>query len=246
MQMSRLLCAMLLAGAAMLAMPRTSSAADAAARLEAIAVTGTAVTEEAADMADISFALEENAASAETARNALAGRIEILKKSLSSQRIAGKDIKTSGYYFNPRYEYVKDKRVKRGYTAAVTVNVTVRDLSRLSSVMDDAITLASASIRRLDFDLSDRDGISRALLKEAVADAREKAAIVAAAGGRTLGVLIHANIGNAGGASRVDRQNEASPMNYGKAALSAEASPTELYPGTISVSCSVYTEFALK
>ena len=144
MQMSRLLCAMLLAGAAMLAMPRTSSAADAAARLEVIAVTGTAVTEEAADMADISFALEENAASAETARNALAGRIEILKKSLSSQRIAGKDIKTSGYYFNPRYEYVKDKRVKRGYTAAVTVNVTVRDLSRLSSVMDDAITLASA------------------------------------------------------------------------------------------------------
>lgn len=246
MQTNRLLCVMLLAGAIMLAMPRSSSAADGAARLEVITVTGTAVTEAAADMANISFVLEENAASAETARNALAGRIEILKKSLSSQQIAGKDIKTSGYYFSPRYEYVKDKRVKRGYTATVTVNVTVRDLSRLSSVVDDAIALASASVHSLNFGLSDRDGISRALLKDAVADAREKAAVVAAAGGRTLGALVRADIGNAGGASRVNRQNEASPMMYSKAALSAEAAPTELYPGTISVSCSVYTEFSLK
>lgn len=88
MQTNRLLCAMLLAGAIMLAMPRSSSAADGAARLEVITVTGTAVTEAAADMANISFALEENAASAETARNALAGRIEILKKSRSSRRPA--------------------------------------------------------------------------------------------------------------------------------------------------------------
>ena len=82
------------------------------------------------------------------------------------------------------------------------------------------------------------------LLEEAVTNARSKAAVVARAGGRTLGRLIHAGFSTSGNVTHTMNRN----MMMAKAASldAAEASPTELDPGVITVNANVDLEFALE
>ena len=77
-----------------------------------------------------------------------------------------------------------------------------------------------------------------------MANAKEKAAIVARAGGRQLGHLLSANIGAVGGA----RMNSYAADEFMATKAMANDSayvPTTVFAGTIDVSVSVYTLFSL-
>ena len=100
------------------------------------------------------------------------------------------------------------------------------------------------TVDRVEFGLKNRSLFENSLLEEAVANARSKAAVVARAGGRTLGHLIHASFSTMGDATRTVNRN----MMMAKAASmdAAEAVPTELDPGIITVDASLSLEFALE
>lgn len=220
--------------------PKTASADEM--DRNTIAVTGTAVMEAEPDMATVRFELVKSADTAESARNSLAVELNSLKKVFSGQLIDPKDIKTSGYRINPIYAFIKGKQVQKGFNAEVTSVVKVKDLNKLSAVIDRSIKNTSAEINGVDFSLQKRELIERKLLGEAVTNAQEKATIVAHAGGRMLGNLIHADISSSGGETVV-------PMarNMMMAKMdTAEAEPTNLSPGTITVRTTVRTVFALK
>ena len=210
---------------------------------DSISVNGHAIAEVAPDMATLYGNLEKRAAAAETARDNLAKEMASFKRVLLGQMISGQDIKTIRYSLQPEFSYEKNKRRLTGYVARADYKVKVNDLEKLGAVIDKSIG-CNFTVDRVEFGLKNRSLFEISLLEEAVANARSKAAVVARAGGRTLGHLIHASFSTMGDATRTVNRN----MMMAKAAGmdAAEAVPTELDPGIITVDASLNLEFALE
>ena len=210
---------------------------------DSISVTGSASAEAVPDMAVVSLSMTEYGKSAADARTAIAARIEKLNKLVLSMGIAAKDFKNSGYELAPNYVMEGNKRVQKGYAGTASFAVTVGNLANLGAVIDESAAKCSASVNNVDFGLQKRDQIERRLLSAAVKDAKERASVVAASGGRTVGALISANIGNAGAPSPMRGMMM---KNFSGDAVSLAGVQTELSPGVIKVSVSMNLVFELK
>ena len=213
-----------------------------AAERDSISVNGHASAEVAPDMATLYGNLEKRAAVAETARENLAKEMAAFKHVLMGQMITGQDVQTVRYTLQPEYSYEKGKRRLTGYVARANYKVKIKDLEKLGTVIDKSIG-CNFTVDRVEFGLNNRSLFENSLLEEAVANARSKAAVVARAGGRTLGHLIHASFGTVSNATRAVNRN----MMAKAASMDAEeATPTELDPGVITVNANVDLEFALE
>ena len=214
-----------------------------AAERDSVSVNGHASAEVAPDMAILFGNLEKRAAVAESARENLAKEMAAFKHVLLGQMIAGQDIQTVRYTLQPEYSYEKNKRRLTGYIARADYKVKIKNLEKLGAVIDKSIG-CSFTVDRVEFGLNNRSLFENSLLEEAVANARSKAAVVARAGGRTLGNLIHASFNTVSNMSRSVNRNM---MTAKTASLdAAESTPTELDPGIMTVDVNVNLEFALE
>ena len=213
-----------------------------AAERDSISVNGHASAEVSPDMATLYGGLEKRAATAEEARENLAKDMAAFKRVLLLQLIPSQDIQTVHYSLQPEYVFEKNKRRLIGYVGRCDYKVKVKDLEKLSAVIDKSVG-SSLLIDRIDFGLNNRSLFENQLLDEAVSNARSKAAVVARAGGRALGHLIRANLGTVTGATRSMNRN----MLMAKTAdMAMEPAPTEVNPGVITVEANVSLEFALQ
>ncbi len=213
-----------------------------AAERDSISVNGHASAEVAPDMATLYGNLEKRAATAEMARENLAKEMAAFKHVLLGQMITGQNIQTVRYTLQPEYSYEKNKRRLTGYVARANYKVKIKNLEKLGTVIDKSIG-CNFTVDRVEFGLNNRSLFENSLLEEAVANARSKAAVVARAGGRTLGHLIHASFSTVSNVTRAVNRNmvaKAASMD------AAEATPTELDPGVITVNANVDLEFALE
>ena len=115
---------------------------------------------------DVSVASEEN-------HNKMNDVIEYIK----SEGVESKDIKTTGYSINPRYEWNNDtgKRTLAGYEVSQSVNVKIRDLSKVGTIISNATSKGANDVSSLSF-IVDDDEEAKAEAKElAIKDAKEKA-----------------------------------------------------------------------
>ena len=67
-----------------------------------------------------------------------------------------------------------------GYQVSNQVNVHVRDLSVLASVIDDSVAAGANSVSGISFDLADRSAAENQARQAAVHDARARADALAA------------------------------------------------------------------
>ena len=228
--------------AAMTAMFTFLCSSALAAERDSVSVNGHASAEVAPDMATLYGNLEKRAAVAETARENLAKEMAAFKHVLLGQTITGQDIQTVRYTLQPEYSYEKNRRRLTGYVARANYKVKIRNLEKLGTVIDKSIG-CNFTVDRVEFGLNNRSLFENTLLEEAVANARSKAAVVARAGGRSLGHLIHASFSTVSNATRAVSRN----MMAKSADMAApEAASTELDPGVITVNANVDLEFALE
>lgn len=212
-----------------------------AAERDSISVNGHASAEVAPDMATLYGTLEKRASTAEAARADLAAEMAAFKRMLLVQMIPDQDIQTIHYSLQPEYAYDKNKRKLSCYIASVNYKVKIKELEKLSPVMDKSIGCGLA-VDRVEFGLNKRSLFENSLLDEAVTNAKAKAAVVARAGGRTLGNLIRASLGTVSSPVRAMNRNMLMTKTMD---ADMESVPTELNPGVISVSADVSLEFAL-
>lgn len=210
---------------------------------DSVTVTGSAVTEVEPDMAYVYLELSKEAPTAEEAREGVAVKLQSLKTVLLSAAVTGENARSTGYNLEPVYSFTGGKRKQIGFRALTTMKVEVENLERLSGLLDSSVTKAGASVSRVEFGLNNKNIVEQRLLQEAVANAKSKAELVASAGGRTLGVMVQANISSSGGDSHVIMN---SPMLMAKMDGAEGGMPTELHQGTITVRSSVNLVFALR
>jgi len=133
---------------------------------------------------------------AETARKALDDNTKAMTElmaSLKAANIETKDIATSNFSVNPRYDYGQNNGQPAklvGYDVTNNVTVTVHKLDAIGSVLDKAVSSGSNQINGISFSISKPDAAMDEARKLAVQDAKRKAELYAAATTTTPGNII--------------------------------------------------------
>lgn len=159
-------------------------------RLITVSATGYAYAEP--DRATVSTGV---AAEADTAAAALSANTELMQKvvdGLKESGIDAKDIQTSNFNVEPRYTNPRDGTppVINGYRVSNQVTVLVRDLKSLGGLLDKLVTLGANQIGGLSFEVSKAETLKDEARKEAVANARRRAELLATAAGAEVGEVV--------------------------------------------------------
>lgn len=215
----------------------------AAAEPNTIAVSGMAEQEVAPDMAYIDVGINVRAADAETARTQEAQIASQIRRALLGLAITDNDLQNTSYYLYQEYKADRNGvRTADKYVLDSSIKVTVKDLDKLSQVIDNVVEAGATNISNITYALSTQNIIQRQLLATAVENARDKAAVVANAGSRTLGNMLSADINSFDGGTIVayGANKLRSTTN-----LAEDGVATKLSPGKIKLNARVQVVFSL-
>lgn len=215
----------------------------AAAEPNTIAVSGMAEQEVAPDMAYIDVGINVRADDAETARTQEAQIASQIRRVLLGLAITDNDLQNTSYYLYQEYKVDRNGvRTADKYVLDSSIKVTVKDLDKLSQVIDNVVKAGATNISNITYALSTQNIIQRQLLAMAVENARDKAAVVASAGSRTLGNMLSADINSFDGGTIVayGANKLRSTTN-----LAEDGVATKLSPGKIKLNARVQVVFSL-
>lgn len=215
----------------------------AAAEPNTIAVSGMAEQEVAPDMAYIDVGINVRADDAETARTQEAQIASQIRRALLGLAITDNDLQNTSYYLYQEYKVDRSGvRTADKYVLDSSIKVTVKDLDKLSQVIDNVVEAGATNISNITYALSTQNIIQRQLLATAVENARDKAAVVANAGSRTLGNMLSADINSFDGGTIVayGANKLRSTTN-----LAEDGVATKLSPAKIKLNARVQVVFSL-
>lgn len=215
----------------------------AAAEPNTIAVSGMAEQEVAPDMAYIDVGINVRADDAETAKTQEAQIASQIRRALLGLAITDNDLQNTSYYLYQEYKVDRNGvRTADKYVLDSSIKVTVKDLDKLSQVIDNVVEAGATNISNITYALSTQNIIQRQLLATAVENARDKAAVVANAGSRTLGNMLSADINSFDGGTIVayGANKLRSTTN-----LAEDGVATKLSPGKIKLNARVQVVFSL-
>jgi uncharacterized protein YggE len=146
----------------------------------------------APDIAIVNLGVASQAAVAKDALAANTTAMQAVFAALKAAGIADKDVRTSNFMVQPRYNFNNEGKAPTliGYEVSNSVTVTVRKLDTLGSVLDAVVQSGSNQINGIQFDVSQPEASLDEARKLAVADARHKAEIYAAAANVKLGSVL--------------------------------------------------------
>lgn len=224
---------LVLALAVMPFLPKKAQAEDSVGRV--ISVNGQATIQVKPDQATISFGVETNGS---TAKDAQASNNTLMTKVVDALKNAGipsEDIQTTNFSLHPVYESQGDKpdgkQVLSGYRCNNTVSVRAKDIAKVGSLIDAAISAGATNVGGISFGLQDPDSRKSDALSEAVKDARSKAEVMAKAAGVTIT-----------GIKSISDGNITVSDSYARMGVALQDS-TPIESGTVTVVSSVRVEF---
>lgn len=207
-----------------------------------ITVTGEGRVDTAPDMATVSIGVTTEGDTARAAMDANTAGLAAAIAGLKAAGIADKDLQTSGLNLGPRYDYERTNpdgsaRIT-GFQATNTVTVRVRALDTLGAVLDAVISDGANTLGGVTFGLQEPDPVLDAARKDAVADARRKAELYAAAAGVGLGKVMTI--------TEQSGYTPPVPMAMAEAAFDKRGgAPVPVQGGEVSVLASVTIVYAL-
>lgn len=160
-----------------------------------ITVTGTGSAEGVPDIAMMRIGVTSEAKTARGAMDLTNARTAAIVARLSQMGIAERDMQTSGLSVNPVWSNrpASNGTVENtitGFVARNGLSVRARDLDKLGAVIDAVVDDGANDIGGISFGVDDPSALLEAARRDAVADARARAELYAAAAGVTLGPLV--------------------------------------------------------
>jgi len=161
-----------------------------------ISITGEAEQFVAPDTASISFSMTRKSKNLSEATDSVNQRISQLISSLKEDGVKESDIKTTGYNVNPQYVYTDRQRQFDGYRVTQSIQVKIRDLDNVNTVVTKIGQLEVDNVSGLSFFIDDDEKIQEDLREDAIKDAKKKAGKLA----KDLGVNLDNIVGFSEGA----------------------------------------------
>ena len=159
-----------------------------------ITVTGEGIVAAVPDLAFVSLGVSQQAETAGAAMDAMGTAMTAVMARLAAAGIAPVDIQTGQLTLDPVYDnssYDSSGAAKiTGYNATTMLQVRVRDLAVVGTVLDAVVQDGANRLAGVTFDLADRAPAMDEARRRAVSDAQARADLFATASGVTLGALI--------------------------------------------------------
>lgn len=158
---------------------------------------------------------------------------------LKSAGVDAKDLQTTNYSIYQNNQTGPDgKVISSAYDVDNTVYVTVRDLSKLGSLLDAAVKAGANNVNNIQFDLADKTKALSDARAAAVKAAQAEATELASAAGVTLGDVQTISL----------NENTPGPIFYGKGGggLAVADASVPVNPGTMQITSDVTIVYGIK
>lgn len=198
-------------------------------------VSGTAEIRVAPDIAHVTLGVRTRAGEANQAASQNAASMRSVTQAIRRLGIADADVETVQYTLQPVFDYPTNAPPRLiDYEATNLVRVTVRDLGKVGRVIDAAVGAGANVVQDVAFVLDKESEVRSRAISQAVADARNKASVMADALGIRLGPLLSAS-------------ESVGPIIFPRVALaeSAGAAETPISPRQIEVRATVNLVYAI-
>ncbi len=170
-----------------------------------ITVSGTGKASTPPTIAEISFTVDERAKTESEAQTQATNKTNAALSALKALGIADKDIQTQGYQVSPQYETPNcrpgqacpQSNTVTGYQVTQSITAKVRDTGKAGDVLK---ALADAGVQNVsgpNFQVDDPSAVQAEARGKAIADAHEKAEVLARQLGVRLGKVVNFSEGGA-------------------------------------------------
>jgi uncharacterized protein YggE len=205
-----------------------------------ISLSGNGEVRRAPDIAFVTTGVLSQGTTAAEALAANTSAMNALFAALKDGGIAEKDVQTSNFMVQPRYNFQENKAPELvGYDVSNNVTITVRKIGDLGALLDKVVQAGSNQINGIGFDVSEPSASLDQARKLATEDATRKAKIYAEAMGVTLGPVMSISEG-------VSYQPPM-PMARGKVMMAdAAAAPVPVAAGEQRLSVDVNITWEIK
>jgi hypothetical protein len=169
--------------------------------------------------------------------------VDHIRQVLKSNGIDLKAAQFGTYQMQPMYDWKNPKHKVIGYRVASDVTLKLRDFSKIGALTEQLADVEDTQNQSVNYTLEDIEQAKAKASEDALKKARNQAAAVATAGGRTLGELLYASV-DVNQANIVPVYSVASIRS---AAPRATPPPmTDFTPQTVTINAHVNALFALK
>lgn len=151
-----------------------------------ITVEGEGIVEAKPDIGMIELSVLSQAKTVVAAQQDNTKKINEIIKTLKEQGIEEKDLKTTNYNINPRYQYLAGKSEIIGYEISQTVQIKIRNLEKIGDIITKSASLGANQAGSLQFTFDNPQNIQNEARGKAIENAKEKTAKLA----KQLGVKL--------------------------------------------------------
>ncbi len=170
---------------------------DTAPTTNQVSFTGSGKVSKKPDVAMADFSVITTATTSKAAQDANTARTNKVYDFLKKQGVEEKDIKNTGYNVQPQYTYpttrsypmplgiessmmaypIQDTSQPKitGYQVTQSYQVTIRDLEKVSTIVDGLVTAGANQVNNVYFDFDNRENVLAEAREAAIADAKKKA-----------------------------------------------------------------------
>jgi uncharacterized protein YggE len=218
-----------------------SACGGAAGQTKTLTVTGTGTVTLAPDLAYVSIGVhteDTDIAQAVESNNSLA---QAVVSALRNSSVDTKDLQTSNFsvYSSTQTDQLTGKPTGTNYSVDNSVSVTVRDLSKLASLLDTAVHAGANNINSVSFDVADNTSALVQARQKAMANAGALAAELSKNAGLPLGGIQTITYG---GSQTVPYYG----FGKGGGGAAAPSASVPINPGQLQLTETVTVTYALK
>lgn len=160
-------------------------------------------------------------------------------KEITALGIDKKDIQTTNYTINERYDWSKDTQIFMGYEIRNAINIKVKDIKKAGTVLDKGVNAGANIAGGISFDLENREELYNEALKMAMKSAEAKASAIMGSFGAKPGKpyrVIESDAGIPYFEPRIDFRMDSYKMKE-------DAADTNIEGGSLSVRATVNVEY---
>jgi uncharacterized protein YggE len=141
-----------------------------------LTVHASSTTRSAPDLAIVTLGVLARGETAQAAQAAQSTRMNAVLEAARAAGVEQRDVQTVGFSLEPQYAYPRGQAPRiTGYVSRNTVSVRVRDLSRVSGLIDATVAQGANELQGIEFTFQDEEASRDAARAQALQTARARA-----------------------------------------------------------------------
>lgn len=144
------------------------------------------------DVATVSLGVTDSAIDVSSVLGKTTDKVNAIIKAVKALGVEEKDIQTTQYSINPQYNWNKDGgRTFNGYTTSQTIEVKIRDFTKIGQILQKATDNGANNVGDLQFTIDNPGQLKEQAREKAIVQAKANAKNLAEKSGIKLGKLIN-------------------------------------------------------